>query len=83
MSSVVWEPETHKPAAAAALEEEIRRLAPGVQVKLTLDGDAWLVRALAPAAMCGRGPDLAGRDLSEVIAQLLGEHDLPARVRRR
>jgi len=83
MSSVFWEPVTHKPAVAAALEAEIHRLAPGVQVKLTLDGEAWLVRALAPAALCTRGPDFSGRDVSEAIAQLLSDNGVPARVRRR
>ena len=80
VSNVWWEPDQSKPRDASALEDEIQRAAPGAQVKLTLRDGQWLVRALLPAAMCGRGGGLASRDVSAVVADLLADHDLPARV---
>jgi len=82
MPRVIWDPEDRKPGNAAALEAEIERVAQGAQVKLTLRDEAWLVRALAPAAFCGRGHGFSGRDLSETIAELLEDNELPVRVKR-
>lgn len=83
MPNVVWNPDTKKPRDASSLEAEIRRVAPGAEVKLTLVDDGWLVRALAPAALCSRGSDFSGRDLSEAIAHVLNDNDCPARARPR
>jgi hypothetical protein len=71
VTDVIWEPEDRKPADAPELEAQIRAMAPGTQVKMTLRGEAWLVRALGPSALCTRGPGLAARDVSETIAELL------------
>jgi hypothetical protein len=78
--SVLWDPEQRRPADADVLEQEIARVAPASRVKLTWLGDAWLVRALAPAALCNRGPVLSQRDVSATIAELLADHGHPARV---
>ena len=78
MADVTWNPDDRKPREAEALERQIRELAPGAEVKMTLRGDAWLVRALAPAGMCYRGGGLAGRDVSATIAELLSESGYPA-----
>lgn len=82
MTAVEWDPDDRKPADAAVLEDEIRRVAPGARVKITLRGGRWLVRGLGPAGMCARGTDLSGRDVSEVVAQILADHDHPATDRR-
>jgi hypothetical protein len=74
VTSIVWDPEEKKPADAAALEGQIREVAPDAQVKLTLAGDAWVVRALGPAAMCTRGGGFDGRNLSAVVADVLNEN---------
>ena len=65
MSDVMWEPEDAKPTDAEALEAEIHQVAPGAEVKINLGASPWLVRALAPAALCTRGPGFDGRDMSE------------------
>jgi hypothetical protein len=79
---VEWDPDAAKPADASSLEDEIRRVAPGARVKITLRGGRWLVRALGPGGMCARGTDLAGRDVSDAVAQILTDHDHPATVQR-
>ena len=71
MREVVWDPVQERPGNAEALEAEVRRVAPAAQVKITLVDGQWRVRALAPAAMCGRGHDLSGRDVSAAIAEAL------------
>ena len=81
MGSILWEPEERKPSNGEALEDEIRALAPGAQVKLTLRGERWLVRALAPAASCGRGHDFSGRDVSVRVADVLNDNGCPAYAR--
>jgi hypothetical protein len=80
MADVSWSPEQSRPVNAARLEDEIRHVAPGAQVKLTFRDGEWLVRALLPSAMCPRGADLSARDVSAVVAEVLADHDLPARV---
>lgn len=80
VSNVSWDPEGRRPRDAPILEDEIRRVVPGAQVKLTLRDGEWLVRALLPAAMCARGAGLAARDVSARVAEVLLDHDLPARV---
>ena len=82
-TSVEWDPDQRRPADADVLEREIARAAPASRVKLTWLGDAWLVRALAPAALCNRGPDVSQRDVSATIAELLADHGHPARVGRK
>ena len=71
--SIVWDPVDRKPRDAASLEVEIARVAGGAQVKLTLTPKGWLVRALGGAAMCSRGGELAARDLSRVVAEVLSD----------
>jgi hypothetical protein len=71
--SIVWDPADRKPEDAAALEEEILRVAGGAQVKLTLTPRGWLVRALGPASMCSRGGELAARDVSRAVAEVLAD----------
>jgi hypothetical protein len=83
LSNVIWSPEESRPAQAPALEAKIAAIASGAQVKLTLVDGSWSVRALAPAAMCGRGGDFSTRDLSRAIAEMLSDEGLPARVFRR
>jgi hypothetical protein len=73
LTEVIWDPDDRKPLDATALESEIRRVAPEASVKLTLAGDVWRVRALAPAALCTRGPGLSGRDLSGTVAEALND----------
>jgi hypothetical protein len=80
VTDVVWDPEDRKPADAADLEAEIRRVAKGASVKLTLRKGVWLVRALAPAATCQRGPELGERDVSAAVAEVLADHDHPVSV---
>ena len=70
---IVWDPAERKPQDSAALEEEIVRVAGTAQVKLTLTPRGWLVRALGPAAMCSRGGELAARDLSRAVAEILSD----------
>jgi hypothetical protein len=82
VTGVEWDPDDGKPADASSLEDEIGRVAPGARVKLTLRNGRWLVRALAPGAMCARGTALSGRDVSDAVAQILTDHDHPATVRR-
>jgi len=83
MADVTWDPEERKPADADDLAEAIGRLAPATRVKLTWLGDYWLVRALAPSALCTRGPGVSARDVSATIAQLLTDNGQPARVSRK
>jgi len=71
--SIVWDPADSKPEDAPALEAEIARVAAGAQVKLTLTPKGWLVRALGGAAMCSRGGELASRDLSRAVAEVLSD----------
>ena len=80
LTNVSWEPDARKPQDALILEDEIGRVVPGAQVKLTLREGEWLVRALLPAALCQRGADLSARDASARVAEVLLDHDLPARV---
>jgi hypothetical protein len=81
--NILWDPDDRKPRNAADIEAEIQKIAPGAQVRLTLQDGEWLVRALAPAAWCYHGVDYSARDVSAAIAELLGDHDHPARVFRR
>ena len=71
--SIVWDPADRRPEDAAFLEAEIARVVGSAQVKLTLTPKGWLVRALGGAAMCSRGGELAARDLSRVVAEILGD----------
>lgn len=81
--AIVWDPEPSRPADALDIDAEIARIAPGAEVKLTLQPDgAWLVRALLPSATCLRGRDLMSRDVSPRVAEVLGDYDLPARLKR-
>ena len=73
MREVVWDPVHRKPDNAETLEAVIRRTAPAAQVKLTLVKGRWRVRALGPAAMCGRGQGASGRDVSAAIAEALSD----------
>ena len=81
MTEIVWDPDNRKPPNHEVLKSEIEALAAGARVKLTLKGEEWLVRALAPAAFCGRGSDFSGRDLSAQVAEVLNDHGCPALVR--
>jgi hypothetical protein len=81
VTEVVWDPEERKPENAAALETGIDALAPGARVKLTWRGEEWQVRALAPAALCGRGGSLEARDLSSRVADFLNDEECPAAAR--
>lgn len=83
MTTVLWDPDEGKPVDASALEQEIERIAPDARVKITLVNGEWRVRALNPAAMCARGADLSGRDVSDAVAQVLVDHDYPAQAFRR
>jgi hypothetical protein len=78
----MWEPEDAKPPDAETLEAEISQVAPGAQVKVNLAAIPWLVRALAPAALCTRGPGFDGRDMSEAVARVLSEAGHPASAHR-
>ncbi len=79
MADVEWEPAQEAPADARMLEAAIRRLVgPGTRVKMTRVGDAWRVRALAPAAYCVRGAGSATRDVSASVAELLVDAGVPA-----
>jgi hypothetical protein len=40
------------------------------------------VRALAPAALCTRGPGVSGRDVSDAVAEVLSERGYPASSKR-
>ena len=80
MPNVLWDPDGEKPEHAARLEAEMQRIAPGAQVKLTFRDGEWLVRALAPSAMCSRGGEFTSRDVSAGIAELLNDNDCRARV---
>jgi hypothetical protein len=80
VTRVVWDPEDRKPAEAEALESQIREIAPDAQVKITLHGNEWVVRALRPAALCTRGAGFDGRDVSRTVADLLRAEGLPVRV---
>jgi hypothetical protein len=81
LTEIVWDPDDRKPPNHELLESEIEALASGARVKLTLRGEEWLVRALAPAAFCSRGADFSGRDLSARVAEFLNENGCPALVR--
>lgn len=80
MSEIVWDPAEKRPADAVGLEAEIRAVAPDAQVKLTWRDAGWVVRALRPAAMCGRGGTAADRDVSGPVAAVLSEAGHPARA---
>lgn len=82
MTEVIWEPDARKPPDAADLDGQIDKVAPGARVKITLLGDTWLVRALAPAALCTRGPGVSGRDVSDAVAEVLRDSGYPASSRR-
>jgi hypothetical protein len=80
MSTVIWSPESSRPADAAVLEAKIAAVAPGAQVQLTLVDGEWRVRALGSAAMCERGGDFSTRDRSAAVAEMLSDEGLPASV---
>lgn len=81
MTQVTWDPEAMRPADAAAIEDEIHAVAAAAQVKITWVDGAWRVRALGPAALCGRGGVTAARDLSARVAEIIEDHGLPVRAR--
>jgi hypothetical protein len=83
MASVAWDPDDRKPEEAWKVEAEIQSATPHALVKLTLVEGEWLVRALNPAAMCQQGDDFASRDVSDAVAEILTDNDVPATVRRR
>ena len=83
MPSLAWDPDDKKPKDAPRLEAEIRSATPDALVKLTLVQGEWLVRALNPAAMRLVGDDFASRDVSDAVAEVLNDNDVPAIVRRR
>ena len=77
MSEISWQPEDRKPVNAAEIEAEIERIARGGTVRLTWVEKGWRVRALLPAAMCGRGASASDRDVSDKVAEVLTDHGCP------
>lgn len=77
MSDIFWIPEDRKPPNAAEIETEIDRISRGGVVRLTLVDGAWRVRALLPAAMCGRGVSVTARDVSDKVAEFLSDLGCP------
>jgi hypothetical protein len=81
VSRIEWKPAAGRPADADTLEAAITAAAPGAAVTLTRANDGvWQVRALGPAALCSRGGDFASRDWSARVAEVLDDHDVPART---
>ena len=80
MASVTWDPEAARPGDAEDLEREMERAVPLCQVKVTLVGDEWRVRALAPPGFCGSGRSLNERDVSRQIAEILVDAGHPVKA---
>jgi hypothetical protein len=79
LATVSWVPEEHRPEDASDLERQIEEAVPRCQVRVRLEGDEWLVRALAPAGFCVRG-SFGDRDVSKVVAEILTDAGYPARA---
>lgn len=77
MPDITWEPDHRKPLDAAEIEQEIHRVTGGGVVRMTLRETGWLVRALMPAAMCGRGAAASERDATEKVVEVLLDYDCP------
>ena len=75
--SIEWDPPEARPANGGDVEAVIDTVARGAQVKVRVRPEGWRVRALGGAAMCERGTGLAGRDLSERVAEVLEEAGYP------
>ena len=75
MAEITWLPAESRPGNAPEIEAEIRKVAPGGVVRLTLCKAGWRVRALLPAAMCGRGAKASERDASSKVEEILLNHD--------
>jgi hypothetical protein len=75
--SIEWDPPEARPADGEEVEGLIDSVARGAQVKVRVRPEGWRVRALGGAAMCERGAGLAGRDLSQRVADLLEEAGYP------
>lgn len=75
--SIEWDPEDARPANGDEVEALIDSVARGAQVKVRVRPEGWRVRALGGAAMCERGSGLAGRDLSERVADVLEDAGCP------
>ena len=77
MSDISWIPDHRKPTNAAEIETLIDRVVRGGVVRLTLVDGAFWVRALLPAAMCGRGVSVTARDVSDKVAEFLSDLGCP------
>jgi hypothetical protein len=76
---VSWNPAASRPPEADVVEAQIAALMPAAEVRLNHSEEGWRVRALLPAAMCGRGATFADRDVSSRVIEILEDAGLSAR----